>query len=88
MTQEDAVWSRSPDVAFVDDGERVVVLRLADQGQRPQLLAGHAATVWRLLSQPRTAAELLAVASTRGDTELEPATLLPQMEAVGLCVRC
>jgi hypothetical protein len=50
-----AVWSRSADVAFVDDGDRIVVLRLTGPTKgRPQLLIGTAALIWRHLQSPRT----------------------------------
>ena len=88
MTQQNSLWSRSPAVAFVDDGERVVVLGLAKPGQRPNLLAGDAGVAWRLLDQPRSFSELEAAAAARWGVPLDPAALLPQLEAAGLCVRC
>lgn len=55
------VWYRSPDVAFVDDGERVVVLNLADLGfERPRLLVGPAALIWRALDGRRGVDEITA----------------------------
>ena len=53
-------WSRSPDVAHTDSGDRVVVLDLAALDPRPQILEGVAAVIWRLLDGPRTEPELVA----------------------------
>ena len=53
------MWSRSPDVAFVDDGDRVVVLGLGEPSvSRPSLLSAEAADVWRRLERPLTAREV------------------------------
>ena len=53
-------WSRSPDAAHTDSGERVVVLDLATRDPRPQILEGVAAVIWRLLDVPKTESELVA----------------------------
>lgn len=54
-----AVWSRCPDVAFVDDGNRVVVLALANPWtSRTMLLDGPAAVIWRLLTEPAGTCEV------------------------------
>lgn len=47
-------WRHSPDAAHVDSGERVVALDLTAHDPRPQVLEGVAATIWRLLDEPRT----------------------------------
>ena len=56
------LWRRSQEVAFVDTQDRVVVLRLDSPEAPPLLLAGAAATVWRLLDEPRSARSLHAAA--------------------------
>ena len=53
-------WSRSPDAAHTDSGDRVVLLDLAARDPRPQILEGVAAVIWRLLAQPKTEPELVA----------------------------
>ena len=53
-------WHRAPDVAFVDDGERVVLLNLRDPREgRPRLLAGPAATVWRAIERSNLIEDVL-----------------------------
>ena len=52
---EEPVWRRSPDVAVVDHGERVVVLDLHDpQTASPLVMEGSAAAIWRAWAEPRT----------------------------------
>lgn len=52
---EQTVWQRVETVAFVDDGERVVVLDLGQpEDSTPLLLEGSAAILWRQLSEPST----------------------------------
>jgi hypothetical protein len=57
--KREVVWSRSPDVAFVDDGQRILLLPLWDPGtSRPQLLTGPAASIWRTLNMPANAGHI------------------------------
>ena len=54
-----AIWHRTHPAAFVDDGQRVLVLRLGDPAAaRPLLLEGVAASVWRSLTTPATALDI------------------------------
>lgn len=61
---DDALWTRSVDVAFVDDGARVVLLSLeTPQASRPLLLSGSAAAIWRSLdNEPRSSETIAALA--------------------------
>lgn len=53
------MWHRTHPAAFVEDGQRVLVLRLGDPAPaRPLLLEGVAASVWRSLSTPATSLAL------------------------------
>ena len=59
MTDEPSLWRRSPDVAVVDRGARVVVLSLADPATaRPLVLEGPAAAIWHALDEPGTTAQV------------------------------
>jgi hypothetical protein len=61
----DTLWCRSPDVAFVDDGERVVLLDLrGPANSRPQLLTGTAAAIWRVIAEPRPTAHIVGEVSS------------------------
>lgn len=75
MTDEPAVWRRSPDVAVVDGDTRVVVLGLADPATaRPLVMEGPAAAIWHALQDPGTTAQVIErVASDFGlpATEVE-----------------
>jgi hypothetical protein len=51
-------------VAFVDDGARVVILALQEPPNRPQLLTGAAALVWRALDTASAPAQLTARLTT------------------------
>jgi hypothetical protein len=54
-------WTRSPDVAVVDHGERVVVLDLSDPTvARPLVLEGPAAAIWHALDDPGTTEQVTA----------------------------
>lgn len=54
-------WSRSPDVAVIDHGDRVVVLDLSRPADaRPLVLEGPAAAVWHAIAEPGTAADIVA----------------------------
>ncbi|WP_195908193.1 PqqD family protein [Nostocoides sp. HKS02] len=58
---DEPVWHRSPDVAVVDHGERVVVLDLQDpQTARPLVMEGSAAAIWHALAEPRTTDQVVA----------------------------
>ena len=54
------IWHRSRDIAEIDDGsgDRFAVLSLA--ADRPVVLTGTAARIWRLIDGTRTQAEVLA----------------------------
>lgn len=57
----EVVWRRSPQVAFVDDGQRVVLLDLTSPTTaRPQLLNTTAASIWRDLGEGRTVLDIVA----------------------------
>jgi len=43
-------WAIRDDVAWTGEGDRVVVLSLADAAARPQVLEGSAATIWSALA--------------------------------------
>ena len=89
-----AHWSRSPDVAVVDHGSRVVVLPLTDPTEaRPLVLEGPAAAVWHALDEPRsTAAVVEYVAADFGipAAEVGPDVLgfLVELESSGLVTQC
>ena len=93
MSPGDDTWRRAPDVAHVDDGDRVVVLDLTDpRTSRPQLLTGPAAQIWRgLEGQRSTEAVIAAVAETSGLSALEIGpdvrAFLATLEARGLVRR-
>lgn len=54
------VWHHSPQVAFVDDGQRVVLLNLTSPTTaRPQLLNTTAASIWRELGEGRTVLDIV-----------------------------
>ena len=88
MTAGLEMWSRSPDVAFVDDGERVVLLPLGALPNQPRLLHGSAAAVWRLLQRPCTptqvAGELSQSAATGALTLEKLETFLTDLASHGL----
>jgi hypothetical protein len=86
----ETVWRRSPDVAVVDRGDRVVLLALADPATaRPLVLEGPAAAIWRALEEARTAHGLVeAVASDVGlpatDIETDVLDFLRELSGHGL----
>lgn len=89
----DMTWRRSPDVAFVDDGERVVLLDLRDPANsRPQLLIGTAAAIWRVIDESRPTAHIVGAVSspTAGnaaqDVERDVVAFLNAMTRAGLAV--
>jgi hypothetical protein len=93
MTPEETAWRRSPDVAFVDDGLRVVALRLdREGGNSPVLLRDVTAVVWRTLMAPRTAAEVADSLASEDDARAQPVGLaqrgLDALLEAGLVVRC
>jgi hypothetical protein len=70
---------RSPDVAWVDSGGRVVVLRVSAHDPVPLVLEGSAGETWRVLEQVSTVAELvLGVASRYG---VDPSVVASDIEA-------
>ena len=89
----DKVWCRSPDVAFVDDGERVVLLDLRDPANsRPQLLTGTAAAIWRLIDESRPTAHIVGAVSSgpagnaEEDVERDVVAFLKVLTGAGLAV--
>jgi hypothetical protein len=88
-----AVWRRSVDVAFVDDGERVVLLTLGWPGaSHPRLLAGSSALIWRLLDSGKSTEELVGdirdyVATSVHDVQDDVARFLLVLEQEGLTTR-
>lgn len=84
-------WRRSSDIAFCDDGERLLVLDLADPTtSKPHLLTSVAMIVWRALEHPLTEGQLT---SRVGRESLEPITteqvlqLMQHLREMGLCRR-
>jgi hypothetical protein len=78
MTLLSTTWSRSPDVAFVDDGLRVVILPLEQSlVTTPLLLQGIAADVWRELAAPRTTTELIDGIASKHDAPSSVSGLAP-----------
>ena len=59
MIRSEVLWSRAPHTAFVDDGERIVLLDLGNPPGRPRLLQGAAAAVWRSLRRPVAPSDLI-----------------------------
>ena len=55
-------WQRSPFVAFVDDGERIVLIDLREPiSARPRLLSGSAALIWRAINGARSTRQIAAL---------------------------
>lgn len=81
-------WRRSPEVAVVDCGARVVVLPLADPAAgRPMVLEGPAAAVWHALDEPGTSSEVAgrvaeAVGVPPAEVEADVAGFLLRLAAV------
>ena len=61
MKREVVSATRRDDVAWVDGGERVVVVRLGDLGAPPVILSQSAAEIWRLLADTSDTRELTAL---------------------------
>lgn len=60
------MWRRSAHVAFVDDGDRVMLLDVAHpRSARPQLLAGSAADIWRAIDGVRTTTAIVDTVANR-----------------------
>ena len=53
-------WRHAADATGVDSGDRVVVVDLSAPEPRPQVLEGVAATIWRVLDEPRTEEEIVS----------------------------
>lgn len=59
MTDEVALWARSPHVASVQEGTRAVLLDLgAPEAAHPRALIGPAAVIWGAMAQPRSLDEI------------------------------
>ena len=79
-----AIWHRTSQAAFVDDGQRVLVLRLGDPAAtRPLLLEGVAASVWRRLTTPATSLALADELTRRYQTD-QGATVKDVEELLGV----
>ena len=83
-------WRHAPEATDVDSGDRVVVVDLTARDPRPQVLEGTAATIWRLLAEPRTEDELVTALTDEYD-DVDPAQVaadtagfLQQLAAAGL----
>jgi hypothetical protein len=59
-TGEETVWRRADHAAYVDSGERVVVLDLDHLGLPPYIFEGTAAAVWASLDGDLTEAEIVS----------------------------
>jgi hypothetical protein len=59
-TGDDAVWRRVEHAAYVDSGERVVVLDLDHLDLPPYVFEGSAAAVWACLDGDRTESEIVS----------------------------
>lgn len=60
--EAETIWKRSRDVAFVDEGDRIVLLNLAHPtSAQPLLLDGSGAAVWRALAAGVSVTELCAL---------------------------
>lgn len=90
MTDEPTLWRRSPDVAVVDRGARVVVLALEDPATaRPLVMEGPAAAIWHALDEPATTAQVAErVAADFGlpatEVEADVATFIVELRRRGL----
>ena len=86
-------WGRSPAAAFVDDGERVVVLALDSLDRLgARLLIEPAATIWRAVDQTGSERDIItsvadAFALPPAEVELHVRAFLADLEAQGLLVR-
>lgn len=85
-------FERAADLAWVDDGDRVVVLRLADLAAEPLMLVGPAAEIWRRLDSPVTlealAGELAAEFAADHDlVSADVASFLGDATAAGAVLR-
>jgi hypothetical protein len=83
-------WRRSPDLAVVDHGERVVVLAQSEPATaRPLVLEGPAVTIWRALDEPGTTSEVVArVAADSGfpaaEVRRDVEAFLERLDVIGL----
>ncbi len=63
-------WTISPDVAYVDSGERVVVVDLAHlSADGPRILLGPAAEIWRAVVDTADEAEIVQRVTEHFDTD-------------------
>lgn len=65
----DAPLRHSSEVAWVDSGERVVVVRLDDLAADPVALEGSGAAIWLALSRPATVSEVVSDVAAYFDVE-------------------
>ena len=90
MTRPTEVWARSPQVAFVQKGDRVVILDLSAPGSaRPHALVGPAALIWNAVAQPGSLDAICSEVESqlsRRDNRLrgETATFLQLLRSQGL----
>jgi hypothetical protein len=85
----DSLWRRSSDVAFVDDGDRVVLLDLeAPYSPGPELLLGPAAEIWRAMdgaTSGQIVRQLMGrFAASRSEVEADTLAFLRSLELRGL----
>ena len=52
--------ARHPEVAWVDSGERIAVVRLHQLTESPVILIGSAAEIWRVLASADSETEIVA----------------------------
>jgi hypothetical protein len=72
MTQQESVWSRSPAVAFVDNGERIALLVLkAAPSQHPYVFHGSACAIWRALDVEISALDIARLIADAAEAPFE-----------------
>jgi Coenzyme PQQ synthesis protein D (PqqD) len=90
LAEHPQLWTRSTDVAVVDDGDRVVVLDLrALHAAHPLVMEGPAAAIWHALSQRRTAEQVTAAVAVdfglpATEVEADVVTFLATLQERGL----
>lgn len=84
-------YRHSPNVAWVEDGDRVVVLRLDDLASRPLMFDAAAAEIWLSLGDGSTVDEVSKQLAERFEIALDVirrdvATLVAEVMALGALV--
>lgn len=85
----DSTWSHSPDVAYVEEEDRVVLIELTRPADPPQILNGSAAAIWLAVDGQRDEDAVIDhVAHAYGVEGVEVAadvrTFLAELDARGL----